>query len=956
MVLPLLIPTSTPRQNGLSSLPTSILNYILEDLSVTDLCSLAQVNKRLNRAVYGNNEIWIQRLRNMNLWSHNKSIVTEPKQSHQQNAFPNTSANITTTSSSDGISADILDISQLTSKCTPENARVVYMKIYKTLYPLYIDTVQSGTHTEPLLFRLYRDTITQAQILAQLKIFAKSDPLEKNHYENLESFNSVYEMFENAALAEFEQGYDQGDINGRVAKYAKVLVTLNGGESCVQLFTQKNQLVYEKLMSAEELVEKDTMKLNNKKLQEVLTKVADDINKEAKVIDSLFPSNVPVLLPLCEHIIEDNIVELFNSILLLYKDEEQDVDTTVAETKPHEEKHVSAQTKMYNYLEVVPFLYVHMMWFINELDPTSNAGPDFKKKLKHHFINVYDLHIDEYLKKEYDQFEQYALKETQKWNEQIAQQEEATETFLFSNVTKAKDKKDMLASFKKVLMMPVSVLPFPSKSSSTGSGLNSKNNSTLDLSNQAADSTSSNGVTSSNVNNGAFLSSGSSTPIRPGTPSFASTSRNPNSLTHQPFRTASASSPSFSGFGASSVGLPLPPTTELDAKAAVLKNKLEGINTLFSLELALDIMKRGRDSIERARKLIGAGGEVGEQAREVCENVFVELVRTVGGIHVKEGFDKALQVLNNYDAKTFQQNRHDNDSDSSGPKGVEPLAIFAELVNIGDLIQQMIHVFFEEELAIPGYVDRISFISPANREKKKFEKMLDSYVAIGMNRGIDVLMDQIDYILLTEQKGSDYNPVQFNPYENFDNNASSEKTGANSHRRQQSNAFSSTTAIDISPSQAAQHVVSLLTTHVNLLQGSTDKSVIDVFQQEIGVRVFSSLCKHIKRQVISVDGAVKLLGDLNLYYDFFVVKLRQRPVAPYFVALKEVGQIFLIGGEDKEDAKALGRLLSDMSRFGGIFQPEEVFEFAQCREDWLRVKKHVEKVLYGLGMSDCTIM
>jgi recyclin-1 len=44
-----------------------------------------------------------------------------------------------------------------------------------------------------------------------------------------------------------------------------------------------------------------------------------------------------------------------------------------------------------------------------------------------------------------------------------------------------------------------------------------------------------------------------------------------------------------------------------------------------------------------------------------------------------------------------------------------------------------------------------------------------------------------------------------------------------------------------------------------MLIGSTDKNVLDVFNQEVGVRLFTALCKHLKRQRVSVDGAIKLI-------------------------------------------------------------------------------------------------
>ncbi len=44
-----------------------------------------------------------------------------------------------------------------------------------------------------------------------------------------------------------------------------------------------------------------------------------------------------------------------------------------------------------------------------------------------------------------------------------------------------------------------------------------------------------------------------------------------------------------------------------------------------------------------------------------------------------------------------------------------------------------------------------------------------------------------------------------------------------------------------------------------MLVGSTDKNMLDVFNQEVGLRLYATLCKHIKRQRISVAGAIRLI-------------------------------------------------------------------------------------------------
>jgi recyclin-1 len=136
-------------------------------------------------------------------------------------------------------------------------------------------------------------------------------------------------------------------------------------------------------------------------------------------------------------------------------------------------------------------------------------------------------------------------------------------------------------------------------------------------------------------------------------------------------------------------------------------------------------------------------------------------------------------------------------------------------------------------------IDRTDFLNPVVKEKKNFEqKTIDNYVAAGLNRGIDVLIQHVEYLFATKQLASDYcpPPAAVTGYQNA----------------------------DLDPSATATAVVSYLKPHTKLLQGSTDKGVLDVFFQEIGLRLFSAITKHIKTMRINSDGAIKLIA-----YPFF---------------------------------------------------------------------------------------
>jgi recyclin-1 len=513
-------------------------------------------------------------------------------------------------------------------------------------------------------------------------------------------------------------------------------------------------------------------------------------------------------------------------------------------------------------------MFEQTLRFAVTLKPSKSSGANFADKVMAVVARVFEPHVDLFLQDELDYFKKLAETEVGSWEEKLSAQEATTESFFMANFNRQADKKDFLTSFKKVVMMPVNVLP----SLPIVSPFATKPVPTQQVVNR-----------SSLQAPGPGLSPG---PSRPQTP----------------------------GLGAASdrTSTPLPgeaPTDELAAKAALMASRMEGIRSLFSIEVALDLTHAAKASIERAALFVRLGGQTGEEAKEQCEAIFVNLLRILGDRHVRGGFDKAVDHLSKYNPREVSEHQ----------QGVAPLVTFLELVNVGDLISQMIDVFYEQQMAGPKLSDRNDFLDPAVKAKKKFEQMLDERVAAGLNKGIDVLMDEVEYLCATIQQPTDYNPAP-----------------ATDGKMQD---------YDIGPTKAAEQVVNLVESHTKMLTGSTDKNMLDVFNQEVGLRLFTALCKHLKRQRVSVDGAIKLISDMNLYF-LYIRTLKNSDLLEYFKALRELSQIYLI---DPKHAKEMAEVIADGDRFHGIFRAEEVYEFAERRADWYSVKRDVERAMYGIG-------
>lgn len=889
-------------------LPAEILTMILDYLPIPDLIHFARTSRRMQEMVYEDPR-WVQKLKMMGVWNEAEARsrieeamkrkleaqkleegkprpghaiiggangsaiggsalptrnrtgsvtlfdqgweeqkrypVIQPPGGNEVNGDGFTDALLTTTPAPPSAVPNLDPAMSLTVlkrvRSVRGHARQEYGKVYSALAPFYYDLVRSRSHADPVVFRLYRDPEQQAQMLTQLRIFGKAD-ITDGWSQREDTLESMIGIFENAVLREFEQGYEANDLE-RMRKYAHVLVALNGGAAAIDLYIHNHRILQEKDKLGNPLAclaGQSTGQLDLMAVHDYFQRLSLAFNEESGRIEQIFPHTADVQLPLLDRA-SDEIISEYVTILF-------------------DEAH---QTTVESYLKVVAAVYQQCLQFAESLRPAAGSqSSDFHKKVTDILNRCFEPHIDLFLQEELDFFRGKSSAQVQTWEKKLSEQEASDETYYMSNINRAAQKRDFMASFKKVVMLPVNAvqtIPFA----------------------------------------GGAKAAPTVEPSRPATPvpGDGFSQHNDTYVSSRPIRMEAA------------------PTNELAAKAALMNSKLEGINTLFSLEVALSLVHAAKASIERAALFTHLGSQSGEEAKEQCQAIFVELLQILGFRHIKPGFDKAVSHLSSYNAREVIH------TDVSS--GVKPLVTFLELVNVGDLIQQMVDVFYATELVGPRLSDRDDFLDPAVKEKKRFEQMLDERVAAGLNKGIDVLMDEVEYVCATTQSPNDFNPLT---------PADIEKV-----------------FMDIGPTTTATAVVTLVSSHTSMLVGSADKNMLDVFNQEVGLRLFTAITKHLKRQRISTAGAIKLIADTN-HYATFVATLRNKEIAAYFRALKEVSQIFLIEGKD---AKEIATIVADADRYSGIFRAEEVLEFAERRADWFNVKSSVESAMYGMN---CAVM
>lgn len=360
--------------------------------------------------------------------------------------------------------------------------------------------------------------------------------------------------------------------------------------------------------------------------------------------------------------------------------------------------------------------------------------------------------------------------------------------------------------------------------------------------------------------------------------------------------------------------------TEMQAKAKILSENIRSLNKILSPEVVLEIINNATTSLNRL--LTFKDFTIASLRNDIflsTQEIFIDVMDTIGIEHLTPGFEKALTYLQTYNPNSSTYTTQHNE------KFAEPIVLFFDLINMADVIIQMVDFFYKEEMLNKKIVKHEnSILNPSLQSKKKLEALVDKNVADGLNVGIELLVHQIETTYQELLLDTDYNPP-------------------------------SDSVMSLGPTNAAQKATSILEENMNLLVDSADKSVVDVFQQEIAERFFQVIVKLLKKRMISVAGATNLISDLNLYYEFMLehIKSNKRLIMPLYQALKKIGNLYLISGDD---SKSIGKLVSDLSKFNGIFGQEEIYEFVQRREDWPLIKRHVEKVMYGFGFGDCAIM
>jgi len=314
----------------------------------------------------------------------------------------------------------------------------------------------------------------------------------------------------------------------------------------------------------------------------------------------------------------------------------------------------------------------------------------------------------------------------------------------------------------------------------------------------------------------------------------------------------------------------------------------QAINDSLSLELSLNLIHMNKEALKRCQFIMDI---MNDDVGKCAIKLFIVLLKYLDTEHIAPSFELATKQLAT--------------NENHGTQNIiNSLVTFFELIHIADLIQQMVHVYYMEDIS--KYVDENDFMSDIIVEKKQFERHLDDLVAQGMDKSIQVLIDNIEYTLINELPLDAYN-IQSN------------------HQ-----------VMDLKPTKACLKVVEFLSYHSKMITGVTDKNTINVLYEEISIRLFNIFVKNLKRMQINLLGAGQLICDLNQYC-IWASTLRNPATTKIFAVLKEVGNLFIV--DTPQDLK---RIVLDTDRYGGYLRRDDIDDLLKCRTDYKDIQHIIE--------------
>ncbi|OUT20637.1 hypothetical protein CAS74_004300 [Pichia kudriavzevii] len=972
---------------GPGEIPGSILERIAENIqNLNDLVNFSLINKHTYNAVMNNHGLWVQKLKTLGTWSDhdNDKLVRN-----------------------DVEEAKLTPLNCFTFKISDVNiSRVVFISIYKQMAPilkqLLIDNNVDIQNVN--IFNQYSTPISQAKLFTSISIFLKLYLDDDEYSTYIMRFNTILNLFVSSLIKEI-------DLQLKDEKYEVVLnlitaldylnidhekITIDPLESLLEYFIDKYNEEYIRLLNEDDFQNQWFIKENENaapkrgivkgysfdfdKIDEMLDQVKILLDRQLNQVNMIFRSDrdnkiigrnideIPIILKIIENFLSNYLIGgLFDRIISksrqidslddivnpqFYQSQQNNSETTPT---LQDEDHNDATNPFINitnekslFFQCVPYIYSRCISTLQNLKyPNTEIIQDSNEKTSMDYIRIvcgfvnyyYEQYLIDFSNELPKQCHLSLIQLINAWqtNNQKVQRNVENEILKLVDEDDSDNKKSNFEIFNAF----TNLFTFRSK----------------DLKKSELDK---------GIEDESEIGKGGETERK---------SDGENEKVEE-------------------VKL-----THMAAKLKILAGKVENLKSLVSLDLTIILLQHIKNSYDL---LIGltkysTTQQLNKQIHQTCMNIYSDMLNLLINNHIKPGFLEALERLKNY--KPVNITKDGNSKPIMGNQTVEPVNNFIELVDVGDLILQMINVFYEHELVDTGIIPSSNqysrdFLRMNNVEKliKLLESTLDKYVANGLDISIDIIISEIRFkveecvgpIPLNNKSKSNTSTIssrQIAPASTTVVVPSAPSSSASASLRTASS-HSTTLACNIAHSSSVYNIetiemlplneghtsewcnicLNVLKSHFSLLQDSIDKSIMDVFKQELGDRLITLLIQLLmKKFQISTIGGIQFSYDINSLYGYYQEN-RIKPAIEYLIGFKKIDQLYLVdcssrsSSEFKAQCKSLGKLIIDVGRDNGVFTPEEVYQFVSRRTDWDRIKRNIDKVVYGLGADDCVIM
>ncbi|KAG9218157.1 hypothetical protein CCMSSC00406_0008096 [Pleurotus cornucopiae] len=785
----------------------------------------------------------------------------------------------------DDIARMVLPTPQLVpTRITP---RTMYMRAHRLLKPL---TTALSAPPHMVLSALAANTTSslrsQAKALHLLSCWLspRIQPLRK--WDTLfSSLRAAMDRFDSNALTAFDIADEHGDEDAmrEAAESSWEVWDRTGDWEMGKVWAEKREIFYEQgNWEPLDNFKKDGV-LDFDAMDEFMTHVLEAIRVNGSLAVRVFPPASEVLLNFADRLATDVVGEYTTALL----------------TRARE---VSNDT----YLKAAAATFREAWRMVDAVMQAASVREDSavsKTRAEDVVYQMFEPNMDEYLDEEVESTKhafEVICKAWEKGNAgsssidaSISVAESTSQARFLGSHNPAQVKRNVLASFTSVLLLPVTIVP--RTVGAVGAALTTGGSAAVQ------------GISMLNPQRwgGSAPSDGYSKKLdQDGGALFEVGDDDEDALTRSSGDKRSSVASSVTQVGGSEGSISTSTTTTAASARQVAAST--NFDLLLSLDVSLELIHADREALKRVETFAGYPGHYGHRVRDTIEEIFILFLQILSERHVIKGFSQAILQITSY-----------KPADHEDTTSVAPLVQFFELVHIGDTIQSMVQVYFDKELA--PHIDKTDFLNAVVREKKRFENSLDDSVAAGLNAGTELLMNQVEHIITKLTKPREYYPPEDAP-------------------------------LDLGPTLACTEAIKCLDMHCKLLKGSTSKEVLEVFYQEVGIRLIAILQKHIKRQIISLSGGFQVIADLNTYHTF-IASLKVQTITSEFSHLKMLGHVFVV-----EDAKDLAQIVRDVTRYGGAYRPEDIYEFVQRRSDWKKIEKIVDKTMYNLSFKeDCVI-